>query len=235
MNPAIALCQLLGSMVDEQGRVQIPGYYDKVRELNSDEREQWAGLPQNDSEFASAIGVDQLFGEKGYTTDERRWARPTFDINGLTSGHQGEGVKTIIPASAKAKFSFRLVPDQDPREVTTAVQQHIEDHCPDGVRWNLEADHGAPGMLAATDSRFVHAANRAIESAFGVLPVLIREGGSIPIVTRFQEVLGCDCLLLGWGLSDDNAHSPNEKFRVEDYHRGIRASAILWDEIGKLN
>ena len=235
MNPAIALCQLLGSMVDQHGRVQLPGYYDKVRELNADEREQWTGLPQNDPEFASAIGVEQLFGEKGYSTDERRWARPTFDVNGLTSGHQGEGVKTIIPASAKAKFSFRLVPDQDPNEVTLAVRQHLENHCPPGVRWDLEADHGAPGMLAATDSRFVHAANRAIESAFGVLPVLIREGGSIPIVTRFQEVLGCDCLLLGWGLSDDNAHSPNEKFRVEDYHRGIRASAILWDEIGKLN
>ena len=235
MNPAIALCQLLGSMIDGQGRIQIPGYYDKVRELSQEERDQWAELPQNDPEFASAIGVDKLAGEHGYTTDERRWARPTFDVNGLTSGHQGEGVKTIIPATAKAKFSFRLVPDQDPREVTAAVEQHLENHCPAGVKWKLEADHGAPGMLAATDSRFVHAANAAIESAFGVLPVLIREGGSIPIVTRFQEVLGCDCLLLGWGLSDDNAHSPNEKFRVEDYHRGIRASAMLWDEIGKLN
>lgn len=235
MNPAIALCQLLGSMVDGQGRVQIPGYYDKVRDLSQEERDQWAALPQNDSGFASAIGVDKLFGEQGYTTDERRWARPTFDVNGLTSGHQGEGGKTIIPATAKAKFSFRLVPDQDPSEVTAAVEQHLQVHCPVGVKWTLEADHGAPGMLAATDSRFVHAANAAIESAFGVLPVLIREGGSIPIVTRFQEVLGCDCLLLGWGLSDDNAHSPNEKFRVEDYHRGIRASAMLWDEIGKLN
>ncbi|MAI31208.1 MAG: peptidase M20 [Planctomycetaceae bacterium TMED240] len=235
MNPAIALCQLLGSMIDGQGRVQIPGYYDNVRELSQEERNQWAGLPQDDDAFASAIGVNKLSGEQGYTTDERRWARPTFDVNGLTSGHQGEGVKTIIPATAKAKFSFRLVPDQNPSEVTTAVEKHLQDHCPLGVSWHLEADHGAPGMLAATDSRFVHAANAAIESAFGVLPVLIREGGSIPIVTRFQEVLGCDCLLLGWGLSDDNAHSPNEKFRVEDYHRGIRASAMLWDEIGKLN
>ena len=235
MNPAISLCQMLGTMVDGEGRVQIPGYYDRVRDLSDEERRQWAELPQDDPQFASAIGVDSLFGETGYSTDERRWARPTFDVNGLTSGHQGEGCKTIIPASATAKFSFRLVPDQDPREVTASVEQHLKTHTPPGVRWTLEPDHGAPGMLASTDSRFVHAANRAIESAFGVLPVLIREGGSIPIVTRFQEVLGCDCLLLGWGLSDDNAHSPNEKFRVEDYHRGIRASAILWDEIGKLN
>lgn len=235
MNPAIALCRILGSMVDSDGRIQISGYYDSVRELGADERQQWRQLPQDDASFADAIGVGQLFGEQGYTTDERRWARPTFDINGLTSGHQGEGVKTIIPATATAKFSFRLVPDQDPKAISEAVEEHVAKHAPAGIRWALTPDHGAPGMLASTNSQFVQAANNAIESAFGVLPVLIREGGSIPIVTRFQEVLGCDCLLLGWGLSDDNAHSPNEKFRVEDYYRGIRASAILWDEIGKLS
>ena len=234
MNPAIALCQLMASMVDQEGRIQIPGYYDNVRELSPEERQQWGQLPQDDLEFAKAVGVKALFGERGYTTDERRWARPTFDINGMTSGHQGEGVKTIIPATASAKFSFRLVPDQDPKALTASIELHLQNQAPRGVRWNLTPDHGAPGMLASTDSQFVHAANRAIESAFGVLPVLIREGGSIPIVTRFQEVLRCDCLLLGWGLSDDNAHSPNEKFRVDDYHRGIRASAMLWDEIGKL-
>lgn len=235
MNPAIALCHMLSSMVDQQGRIQIPGFYDRVRPLEPSEREQWKGLPQDDREFAAAVGVDQLFGEAGFTTDERRWARPTFDVNGLKSGHQGEGVKTIIPATASAKISFRLVPDQDPREITPALEQHLRDHAPVGVRWSLSEDHGAPGMLANTESRFVQAATDAIEKAFGVKPVLIREGGSIPIVTRFQEVLDCDCLLLGWGLSDDNAHSPNEKFRVEDYHRGIVASAILWNEIGKLN
>jgi succinyl-diaminopimelate desuccinylase len=181
------------------------------------------------------VSLDQLFGEAGYTTDERRWARPTFDINGLTAGHQGEGVKTIIPACAAAKISFRLVPDQDPKELASALEEHLRTNSPVGVRWSLTPDHGAPGMLASTESPFVQAATNAIESAFGVKPVLIREGGSIPIVTRFQEVLGCDCLLIGWGLSDDNAHSPNEKFRVRDYHRGILASAILWDEIGKLN
>ena len=235
MNPAIALCHLLSSMVDQQGRIQIPGFYDRVRPLEPRERQQWKGLPQDDREFAAAVGVDQLFGEEGFTTDERRWARPTFDVNGLRSGHQGEGVKTIIPATAAAKISFRLVPDQEPREITPALEQHLRNHAPAGVRWSLSAEHGAPGVLANTESPFVRAATDAIEKAFGVQPVLIREGGSIPIVTRFQEVLDCDCLLLGWGLSDDNAHSPNEKFRVEDYHRGIVASAILWDEIGKLN
>ncbi|MCG8649056.1 MAG: dipeptidase [Pirellulales bacterium] len=234
MNPAIALCQLLSSLIDQQGRIQIPGFYDDVRPLGQSEREAWRRLPHEDSQYAAAIGLDDLFGEAGYTTNERRWARPTFDINGLTSGHQGEGVKTIIPAVASAKFSFRLVPDQDPGKVADALRQHLAQHAPAGVGWSLTPDHGAPGMLADTESRFVRAASQAIERSFGVAPVLIREGGSIPIVTRFQEVLGCDCLLIGWGLSDDNPHSPNEKFRVADYHRGIRASALLWEEIGKL-
>ncbi len=234
MNPAIALSQLLSSMVDSEGRITVPGFYDDVRELDQKEREAWRQLPQDDQDYAAAIGVDQLFGEQGFTTDERRWARPTFDVNGLTSGHQGEGAKTIIPAVASAKFSFRLVPDQDPDTITESLRQHLSQNVPTGVRWSLETDHGAPGMLADTDGRFLQAASRAIESVFGVAPVLIREGGSIPIVARFQEVLECDCLLIGWGLSDDNPHSPNEKFRVEDYHRGIRASAMLWKEIGKL-
>ncbi|MEM8666722.1 MAG: dipeptidase [Planctomycetota bacterium] len=235
MNPAIALCHLLSSMVDRNGRIQIPGYYDNVRDLEPKEREAWADLPQDDGQFADSLGVSELFGEQGYTTDERRWARPTFDINGLTSGHQGEGVKTIVPATASAKISFRLVPDQDPKQLTEQLHQHLQEHAPPGIRWTITADHGAPGMLADTNSRFMSAARNAIEQSFGVAPVLIREGGSIPIVTCFQEVLQCDCLLLGWGLSDDNAHSPNEKFRIEDFHRGIRASAILWDELGKLS
>lgn len=235
MNPAIGLCHMLSSMIDQNGRIKIPGYYDNVRDLAPNERNQWNQLPQDDQQFANAIGVDELFGEQGYTTDERRWARPTFDINGLTSGHQGEGVKTIVPATASAKISFRLVPDQDPNQLTEQLKQHLQAHAPPGIRWSIIADHGAPGMLADTESRFMAAAQNAIEKAFGVAPVLIREGGSIPIVTRFQDVLKCDCLLLGWGLSDDNAHSPNEKFRVQDFHRGIQASAVLWDEIGQLS
>ncbi|WP_436299065.1 dipeptidase [Stieleria mannarensis] len=233
MNPAIALCKMLSSMVDDNGVIQIPGYYDRVQPLTDAERQQWAQLPQSDEAFAASVGVKELFGEQGYTTDERRWARPTFDINGLTSGHQGEGVKTIIPAVASAKISFRLVADQDPKELTEQLNQHFSAVAPPGVTWELETDHGAPGMLAKIDTPFAKAAETAIDAAFGTKPVFIREGGSIPIVTRFQEVLGCDCLLLGWGLSDDNTHSPNEKFRVQDYHRGIQASTRLWNEIAK--
>ncbi|TWT51352.1 Succinyl-diaminopimelate desuccinylase [Rubripirellula amarantea] len=234
MNPAIALCHLMSSMVDDQGRIQIRGFYDDVRELSAEERAAWKQLSPNDDEFARSAGAKELFGEKGYTADERRWARPTFDINGLTSGHQGEGVKTVLPAHASAKFSFRLVPDQDPQTITSALRSHLEANLPKGVTMDLKPDHGAPGMLADTESVYMDAAKAAIESAFGKPPVLIREGGSIPIVTKFQETLKCDCLLLGWGLSDDNAHSPDEKFRIDDYYRGIAASAVLWEAMGTL-
>jgi succinyl-diaminopimelate desuccinylase len=234
MNPAIALCHMMSSMIDGEGRIAVDGFYDSVRDLAPKERQAWNELPKNDDDFAKSVGAKELFGEKGYTADERRWARPTFDINGLTSGHQGEGVKTVLPAQASAKFSFRLVPDQDPKQLTKSVDAHLARHLPTGVTYTLTPDHGAPGMLADTNSRFMDAARIAIESAFGTPPVLIREGGSIPIVTRFQETLGCDCLLLGWGLSDDNAHSPNEKFCIDDYYRGIQASAMLWESIGKM-
>ena len=168
MNPAVAICHVLSSMVDREGRIQIPGYYDRVRPLDDSERQQWKQLPQTDKDFADAIGVDALFGEAGYSTDERRWARPTFDINGITSGHQGEGVKTIIPASAAAKFSFRLVPDQDPTELTSAIEGHLEKVMPAGIKWELTPDHGAPGMLASTESPFAKAATEAIGEAFGL-------------------------------------------------------------------
>ena len=150
----------------------------------------------NGQGLRDAIGVDALFGE-AVIQRMKDGGRPTFDINGITSGHQGEGVKTIIPASAAAKFSFRLVPDQDPTELTSAIEGHLEKVMPAGIKWELTPDHGAPGMLASTESPFAKAATEAIGEAFGVEPVLIREGGSIPIVTRFQEVLDCDVTLGG--------------------------------------
>ncbi|MEM9827972.1 MAG: dipeptidase [Planctomycetota bacterium] len=232
-NPAIALCELLASMIDENGKIQIEGFYDDVSPLAKAEREAWSRLPVDDDAFAREVGASEGFGEAGYSADERRWARPTFDINGMTSGHQGEGVKTIIPSKASAKFSFRLVPNQDPEKITAALRRHLDQHLPPGVRYTLDPDHGAPGMLANLDSPFLAAAERAIETGFGKPPVRIREGGSIPIVARFQEVLRCDCLLLGWGLSDDNCHAPDEKFCIADFHRGIAASSALWDEIVK--
>lgn len=227
-NPAIALCRLMSSMVDDDGGIAIKGFYDDVLPIPEVEREAWKTLGSDDAQFAKNVGAVGLLGEAGFTTDERRWARPSFDINGLTSGHQGEGVKTVLPAKASVKFSFRLVPGQDPKKITELTQAHLAEHCPPGVTIALKPDHGAGAMLADANSPFAKAASTAIEEAFGVAPVMIREGGSIPILATFQEVLRCDVLLLGWGQNDDAAHSPDEKFSLEDFHRGIKASAALW-------
>ncbi len=235
MNPAIALCHLMSSMVDPQtGKILIEGFYDDVKPLTTGELQSIAALGDVDARLSAAIGINEMFGEQGYSSNVRRWARPTFDINGLTSGHQGVGGKTIIPATASAKFTCRLVADQDPAKIAVAIERHLHKYLPHGVRLTIVTGHGAPAMLANIESPFIDAAKLAIGEAFGVTPVLIREGGSIPIVAKFQAVLDADCLLLGWGLDDDNAHSPNEKFRVADYHRGIEASARLWHHLAKL-
>lgn len=230
-NPANALARLLAALVDEQGRIQIPGFYDDVVPLTDRERSQFAALPFDEQAFQTRLGVSGLTGEAGYTTLERRWARPTCDINGLWGGYQGEGGKTVLPATAGAKFSFRLVPRQDPHRVAASLREMLTQLCPPGIRLELIEMHGAPGVVASLDSPYMQAATRAIEQGFGRPPVLIREGGSIPIVTAFYERLGADSLLLGWGLDDDNAHGPNEKFSLADFHRGIRASACLWEEL----
>jgi succinyl-diaminopimelate desuccinylase len=234
VNPANALAAMLSALVDADGRVQIPGFYDAVVPLSDREREEFAKLPFDEDAFRGQIGVDALGGEAGFTTLERRWARPTCDVNGLWGGYQGEGGKTVLPCRAGAKFSFRLVPRQDPRQVTASLRAFLESQCPPGIQMELVEMHGAPGVLVPLESPYIAAAAKSIEDGFGTPPVFIREGGSIPIVTRFYEVLEADTLLLGWGLEDDNAHGPNEKFSLKDFHRGIRTSARLWEELGKL-
>jgi len=231
VNPAGALVKMLAALKDEQGRVTVPGFYDDVLPLSPQESEQFAALPFDEGKFAEQIGVSALGGEHGYSTLARRWARPTCDINGLASGYQGEGAKTILPARAMAKFSFRLVPDQDPQKITAALRTMLEGLCPAGVDMELIDFHGAPGVVVSLDSPYVKAAARAIEEGFGRPPVYIREGGSIPVVNTFREQLAADVLLLGWGLDDDNTHSPNEKFHLADFHRGIRSSAHLWRQL----
>ncbi len=233
-NPVNALARILSGLVDETGRNRIPGFYDDVVPLTADERRQLAALPFDESRFMRQLGVESVSGEQGYTTLERRWARPSFDINGIWGGYQGEGGKTVLPAQAGAKFSFRLVPNQRPEKVTAGLKQLLDVLCPPGIRMELIEMHGAPGVLVPPDSPYIAAAARAIEHGFGRPPVLIREGGSIPIVTAFREKLGVDTLLLGWGLDDDNMHAPNEKFSLADFHRGVRASAHLWQELSSL-
>jgi len=232
-NPANNLAAILAALRDERGRVQIPGFYDDVVPLEDWERKQFAALPFDEGDFKKFVGLDVLFGEEGYTTLERKWARPTCDVNGLTSGYQGEGAKTIIPSRASAKVSFRLVPNMNPAQVTSRFKQFVESRLLPGVRCEIREYGANPAVLVAVDSPGVKAAARAVEAGFGRKPVFVREGGSIPVVATFKRELGVDTLLLGWGQNDDNLHSPNEKFSLEDFHRGIRASACLWKEVAR--
>lgn len=233
-NPANVLSRMLSRLIDEDGVIQIPGFYDDVVPLSERERSQFSALPFDEPQFMAKIGVDGLTGERGYSTLERRWARPTFDINGLTSGYQGEGAKTVLPAMASAKFSCRLVPNQDPDKIAKSLRDLLNECCPPGIQLELGEMHHAPGFVIPLDSPYINAAAQAIEKGFGRSPVFIREGGSIPIVNTFADRLGVDSLLLGWGLDDDNTHSPNEKFSLADFHRGIRSSAHLWRTLSRV-
>ncbi|MEE2827334.1 MAG: dipeptidase [Planctomycetota bacterium] len=234
-NPANALARMLSALIDEQGRIQIPGFYDDVIPLTDVERKQFADLDFDNGAYMKQLDVDDLSGEIGYSTLERRWARPTFDINGMWSGYQGEGAKTVLPAHAGAKFSFRLVPNQDVAKITDNLRDLLAQVCPPGIRMELVEHHGAPGFVLPLENPFMQAASNAIEQGFGTKPVMVRSGGSIPVVNSFSSQLNIDTLLLGWGQDDDNPHSPNEKFSLADFHKGIRSSAHLWQEIGKLS
>ena len=232
-NPAMALSRLLAQLRDANGRVTIPGFYDDVAPLSAYERKQFARLPIKDRDLQKLLGVKKLFGERGFTPAEQRSARPTFEINGLTSGYQGEGSKTIVPAWARAKITCRLVPNQRPAKIRKVVCDYLRKICPPTVRLEIEAGHGAEAYLVSPRSREARAALRALKAAFGCAPVLMREGGSIPIVNDFKNILGADSLLLGLGLPDDNSHSPNEKFNLDCFAKGQAMSAHLWQELAK--
>ncbi len=232
-NPALALCQLLAKLRDKQGRVTIPRFYDDVVPLTAYERKQLARLPYNEKEYRKFLGVRELSGERGFTAVERRSARPTLEINGLTSGYQGAGSKTIIPAWASAKITMRLVPDQTPVRIFKLAERHLQYLCPRTVRLEVEPGHGGDPYLVSPSSPKAQAALRALRRAFGYEPVLLREGGSIPIVTDFKKILGADALLLGLALPDDNPHSPNEKFSLDCFEKGMVMGAWLWQELAK--
>jgi len=232
-NPAMALARLLAQVRDHHGRVTIPGFYDGVTPLSKLERQQAARYPLKDAQLRKLLGAPQLFGERGFTPTEQRSARPTFEINGLTSGYQGEGSKTIVPAWARAKITCRLVPNQKPEHVRKMVLAHLKKLCPPTVRMEITAGHGAEAYLVSPTSPLAQASLRALEQAFGAEPILMREGGSIPIVNQFKKILGAESLLLGLGLPDDNAHSPNEKFHLDCFERGQRMSAFLWQELAR--
>lgn len=231
-NPIQALCQILSSLRNPDGTVAIPGFYDQVAPLEPWEREQLATLPWDEDELKRYLGVEVLTGETGYTPLERRWARPTLDINGIWGGFSGSGAKTVIPARAGAKVSMRLVPNQEPGQIVALLREFVERNTPAGVRVQITELNGAEPVLVDRKLPQVQAAVRAIETGFGKPPVFIREGGSIPVVNMLKRLLGMEAiLLLGWGTPEDGAHSPNERFSLEDFHRGTRASAALLYEL----
>jgi len=232
-NPGNALARIVAGLMDDEGHCLVPGFYDTVLELEDEERAGFAELGYTDEILKEETGAPAAFGEAGYTTLERMWARPTCDVNGLVSGYGGEGAKTVLPAKALAKVSMRLVPNQNPEQIAKAFADHVHAIAPAGVTVEVENLHNANPVLVPRKSDMMQAGMRSLEMGFGAKPVFIREGGSIPIVGTFQKCLKSPVLLLGYGLSTDNIHSPNEKFHLDNFWRGIRTSAILMEEAAK--
>jgi len=233
MNPATAAARLVASLHDAGGRVAIEGFYDAVRPLPDWEREAAAALPVTDDDLRALTGVETLFGEPGYTSLERAGARPTAEVNGIGGGYQGEGTKTVLPREAFVKLTFRLVSDQNPDHILDLAEAHLRRHTPPGVRLEITRGHSGEPYFADPNSPFGLAAQRALETVFGRKPALMREGGSIPIVTTFKKILGADSLLLALASPDCRAHSPNENFPLENFFTGIRLSQEAMKEIGK--
>ncbi len=231
-NPATAVARLVSSLHLPDGTVAIEGFYDDVRPLEPWEREMWAKVPGvSDEDYLQVTGSPACFGEPGYNSAERVFARPTAEVNGIGGGYQGEGSKTVIPSEAFVKFSFRLVPDQDPKTILQQVKTHLEKHCPPGVKLEIELGHDGKPYACDPHSDFGKAAQRALKRTFPGEPMLIREGGSIPIVQAFHDILGVDTLLLGLALADAQIHSPNENFPIENFEAGIRLNQALLEEL----
>jgi len=235
-NPVQALAGILAKLTDPQGRVAIPGFYDEVETLQPWERDQMAALPFDEEQLRDYLGVQQLVGEHGKSPLERKSARPTLDVCGIWGGFSGDGAKTIIPAKAGAKVSMRLVPRQRPERITRLFREFVETLLPPGVTLQITELSGSDPVLVGWNEPAVQAAARAIQIGFGKAPVFIREGYSIPIVNLLKESLGLErILLLGWGSPEDAAHSPNERFALDDFHRGIRSIAALFYELADLH
>ena len=222
-NPAQALAVLIAGMHDSQGRITLPGFYDKVKPLNSEERDELARLPMDEDYYQKQSGADALWGETGFTPTERVGARPTLDVNGLFSGFTGKGSKTVIPAWAMAKISMRLVQDQDPQDVQPQLIKYLEQYPFPGIRWEITPLSGGPACLTDPSSPATQALAHALETVWHRKPVYKREGGSIPVVASMQKILGIDSVLTGFGLPDDNIHAPNEHLDLPTWFKGIDA------------
>ncbi|MDC7994090.1 dipeptidase [Altibacter sp. HG106] len=220
-NPINVLAKMIASLHDENNHITIPGFYDKVEELSSEERAKMAEAPFNKEAYKKALDIDDVYGEKGYTTNERNSIRPTLDVNGIWGGYTGEGAKTVIASKAYAKISMRLVPHQDWKEITLLFKSHFERIAPEGVRVEVQPHHGGQGYVTPIDTVAYQAASKAYEKTFGKTPIPQRSGGSIPIVSLFEKELKSKTILMGFGLDSDAIHSPNEHFGVWNYLKGI--------------
>lgn len=230
-NPLNVLARILADLHDADGRVQLPGFYDRVEEPLPEVRTQWDALPFDEAAFLASIGLKEGRGEAGRSTLERRWSRPTCDVNGVWGGYTGEGSKTVIPAEAHAKVSFRLVPDQDPAAVLASLRDFVGARVPADASVSVRDWASAPALRLTTDSPHLRAAGRALEATFGRPPVWIGMGGSIPAVEAIRRIVGLESLLMGFGLEDDRVHSPNEKFEIGCFEHGIRAHVRLLAEL----
>ncbi len=232
-NPINALAHIIAKLKDDKGKILIDGFYDDVVPLDKEEKEGFAKLPFSDKKYAKGLDVEELFGEEGYTTLERTWARPTLDCNGIWGGFMGEGAKTVLPSKAFAKISMRLVPNQDPDKIEKLFSAFVRKITPKTVKVKISGLHHGKGAMTPIDTKWMKAASKAMAQGFGKEPVFIREGGSIPIVLTFKEMLDADTVLLGFGLPDENAHSPDEHLNLNNFQNGILTSAIFYDELAK--
>ncbi len=228
-NPLNVLCEIVAKLKDDNGVIQIPGFYDKVVPLTMADREASAALPFDEDSYKESLDIDAVHGEKGYTTLERASSRPSLDVNGIWGGYQGEGAKTVLPSKAGAKISMRLVPDQNPKEIAELFKKHFESLAPDTVKVKVTEHHG--GFASVTDLNFygLKAGAKAFEEIYKTDVLFAREGGSIPVVADFKRVLGVESILMGFGITSDAIHSPNEKFSVQDFYRGIKTSARFFE------
>lgn len=234
-NPATILAKMIASLHDENNHITIPGFYDQVIDLTPDERKALNSAPYDEQEYKEDLGVDELWGEKGYTTFERTGTRPTLEVNGIWGGYIGEGAKTVLPSKAHAKISMRLVPNQSSDEITAMFTNHFEKIAPKSVRVKVTPHHGGEPVVTPTDSVAYRAAQKAIAEAFGKEPIPTRGGGSIPIVALFEAELGIKTVLMGFGLDSDALHSPNEKYDVFNYYKGIETIPLFYKYFAELS
>ncbi len=230
-NPIQALSEMIASLHDKNGRITVKGMYDDVRPLSKAERDAFKKLPWNDKKYAKSLGLKELYGEKGYSTLERLWARPTLECNGIWGGYTGEGAKTVLPSKAFAKISMRLVPDQSSAKIARLFERHIKSIAPKTIQVKVRHLHGGEPAITPVDSPGVQAAVVALEKGFGQKPLYQREGGSIPIVVDFKKLLGIDSVLLGFGLPDENAHAPNEFINLRNFFGGMKTVVHYYNEL----